>query len=121
MYVTSGNATTLYMYFYNATSYNISSTSMRYTGEEAQRNYTISNGNISGTNSLSPKSNSPMCTNAYSTTVNDYDNLKGMNYNTDDFSSYTLPSTYVGMQAIPQYTYLEFDNSHIDNTAYLNK
>lgn len=53
-----------------------------------------------------------------STTANNENNLVGMNYFTGELPSMQNFPTYVGMQAIPQYTYLEFDNSHIDNTAY---
>lgn len=55
-------------------------------------------------------------TGCFNTTANKENNLTGMLYT--NYTIEHIPATFVGNQAMPQYTYLEFDNSHIDNTAY---
>lgn len=52
----------------------------------------------------------------FRTTANQENNLPGMCYTNNTIEH--MPATFVGNQAMPQYTYLEFINSMIENTAY---
>ena len=90
------------------------SNGLSYTGNYRQ---TLFRGNNQANNYTSTDYNASIdggyC---YSSNSNYENNLTGMAFITDEIVG-TLPNTFVGNQAIPQFVYLEFLNT-MDNTAY---
>lgn len=80
--------------------------------------YCIINKDVNSSSTYNPSigTGQQNMTGCFSTTANKENSLVGMCYT--NYIIEHMPATFVGSQAMPQYTYLEFDNLHIDNTAY---
>lgn len=104
---------------YNVTSWVVDSNSIRYNGTYQTAYYAIDGNWWSGPSSVTTAvANNHALGYCCSSTANYYNSLRGMNYTSERIEDiYTTPLTYVGMQAVPQWNYLVFNNA-LENTAY---
>lgn len=117
----SASTSNVVIEMYNVTRWDITTTNIWYYGRYSLCMFDIGSSTWQIGNDLS--ANDKALANGYSCRqqANKYNDLQGMNYTSEDIQSiYTLPSTYVGMQAVPQYTILTYDNYITDYTSVNN-